>query len=873
MTDEKLNSDLAAAVAAVKSREPDHGRMAAAADRVRAELAQPGGDRSADGALNDDAAYIALIPDYLAGHLSESRRMLFEEESRRSLAVRRALQQAREIPESNPANGSGETEGWRNRGRWLTGIAAAFTLAIGFMLVPEMATFDQAELATVRAVEGRLFEVTRAGLSEIAPGAMVDGRARLRTAKGTLAVLTLDDGSTVEINERAEISLLRRFGGNRIDVERGDIIVVASEQGSGTLDVVTDELVVSVTGTIFAVGHGALGSVVSVIEGEVDVSHAGDVSSLTPGQQLGSHVRFEMLDLEDRIAWSDNADTYIAMLGELSELHRDLAQAMASAPRYSTRLLDLAPVGTVVFAALPNAPEKLVELWDTFQARLSESPELRAWIEGQVENISEGASHDGVSHQAAIEIAIGWLRDVGEALGDETAVILLPGADDAGPVPLVLSEVNEAAFRSAFEAIAALADGDGPEVALVDDPSAAVDGQLTVWLSGDLVFASTSRAVLINQAGIVGGQVEPLHGTFVTALRAAYDRGAEFLGAADLTAIPHSSESAHQAAIMGFSNAAHLVVERRQSGDLATLVGELHFDGERQGVAGWLDAPAAMGALSFFSVEATLASAVVVKEPAVLLDEMLAMIQAEGHEIETGVHGVDWQADIVGPLGGEFAMGLDGPALPVPAWKVVVEVYDEQRLQHAIERLIESANVAPQDGEEEIRIVLEPSPVQGYEGFKVSVVRNGAALPTGGHYAYVDGYLVAAPNAALVRRAIDTWQTGSALPTSEAFRSLVPADGQLGFSAVAFHRLGEMVADLMGSLPDDLTTEQQRELARIASRAGPSLSVVYGHEDRIRFVMNGDSEMPLSVAQVLGLRDAMRHVGAALPEMMQGASF
>ena len=49
------------------------------------------------------------------------------------------------------------------------------------MLVPEMSTYDQSGLATVRSIDGRLFEVTSQGMDEIAPGTAVDGRARLRT--------------------------------------------------------------------------------------------------------------------------------------------------------------------------------------------------------------------------------------------------------------------------------------------------------------------------------------------------------------------------------------------------------------------------------------------------------------------------------------------------------------------------------------------------------------------------------------------------------------------------------------------------------------------------------------------------------------------
>lgn len=83
---------------------------------------------------------------------------------------------------------------------------------------------------------------------------------------------------------------------------------------------------------------------------------------------------------------------------------------------------------------------------------------------------------------------------------------------------------------------------------------------------------------------------------------------------------------------------------------------------------------------------------------------------------------------------------------------------------------------------------------------------------------------------------------------------------------MAFNRVGELVAQLIEAIPDDLTTAQQEEIARIASATGSSLSVVYGEADSIRFVMNGDSDTPFSVAHMLGLPAAIHQLRAAVPD-------
>ena len=94
----------------------------------------------------------------------------------------------------------------------------------------------------------------------------------IRTAKDSTAMLALADSSRVEMRERSQLAVLERnhlFPGRRADgrlaLERGSIIVEASEQGSGHLYVDTRDCQVAVTGTVFSVSHGMKGSRVSVV--------------------------------------------------------------------------------------------------------------------------------------------------------------------------------------------------------------------------------------------------------------------------------------------------------------------------------------------------------------------------------------------------------------------------------------------------------------------------------------------------------------------------------------------------------------------------------------------------------------------------------
>ena len=102
-------------------------------------------------------------------------------------------------------------------------------------------------------------------------GERIAGSQLVRTAQGSGAVLELADGSRIELAERSELGLGRRWDGTILELERGSLIVEAAEQRRGHLYVDTGDCRVSVVGTIFSVNHGAKGSRVSVIEGEVHV--------------------------------------------------------------------------------------------------------------------------------------------------------------------------------------------------------------------------------------------------------------------------------------------------------------------------------------------------------------------------------------------------------------------------------------------------------------------------------------------------------------------------------------------------------------------------------------------------------------------------
>lgn len=800
--------------------------------------------------------YIAAIPAYLSGQLSPAQATLFEEEARQSIPLRRALNEARGRVRTHASVAA--RSGSMVRMRWLAAVATVAAIALAVVLViPQLPSRDQSRLAQINTVQGELYQIVNGGLEKLTPGTWIDGRQRIRSGHNSMAMIVLDDGSRIELDERSELSMTRRGAGNRIDVSRGRIFVEASPQGSGTLDVFTDEFEVSVTGTIFEVAHGAKGSRVAVIEGSVNVSLRGNTTSLAPGDVMGSRADYLARNIAEEISWSENADQYIAMLQEVASLQQDLAAVMAVPPRYSTRLLDLAPASTAIYVAVPNAPEKAAEIYEVIRARMQSSQIL-----GDVWNDFEQQAESRYLDEMMI-----WMREIGYALGEETvfAMTMVGTGDAATALPVVLSEVDADSFAASFNdqlelvrhALAAAGHNEELPINLIYHPTEARDEQLSILLYQDLLVATTDAALMAQmyenmQFGSSTFTETVLH----EMLQASYEQGTEILGAAYIPSLLSASgEDLEAIESTGLHNAEVLVAQYQRSGNGAVLTADLLFSGPRTGAMSLLATPGPMGSLEFFSTDTTVVAALLSRDPGDILDEFDTLFATAGSEIE-----VELQLfyNLMATLGGEIAIGLDGPVLPTPAWKAVIEAYDAAGLQASIEASVARFNAV--SAAEGISLALAPSNVSGYSGYQVSLAVDATVTDealnidsTGFQYAYVDGYLVAAPNAALVARAIGVYQSGSSLPTAAEYRELMLRDGYLDFSAVYFSRLGELLDSLMQRLPATVTAEQQAAIASLNIEVGPSMTSVLALPDRMRITRTGGSDLTLQLFSNLAL--------------------
>ncbi|HEV2861414.1 MAG TPA: FecR domain-containing protein [Pyrinomonadaceae bacterium] len=869
----ELDAILDKAAAGVRDERVEQSAVNDAASRVWARISeQAAGENSIDSPVAVEAAgriggcadYQSLIPSYLRGELSPARALLLEDHTHECIPCRKALKAARtgERPAAARATHAkpAQTKRTTLSPVWRWSIAAGLILFFG---LGSLFYFERLDLsgsalaATVESADGNLYRVSETESRALRTGEQVQKGERVRTSKGSNAVLRLADGSLVEMRERSEVSITENRKGVTVKLERGDVAVEAAKQRERHLYVATPDSLVSVTGTIFFVGSGTKGSRVSVVEGEVHVDLAGKDNVLHPGDQVTTNARLEPVPLTQEVGWSRNAARYTQLAAELSGLRKDInARVVRPGVRYSSRFLDLVPEGTVLYAALPNLSQRLADAHRIMQERISQNPALKEWWEHE----GQGAGADQIIER---------VRQFGAYLGDEVVVSAgLDAKNEPGNV-LVLGELKNAAeFRPYLEGqIAQLArEGEnGPAIRIVDDPLAASSqssgargkDEIFVWVRNDLFAASPQVEILrqlattLNNAGANRFVGTPFHAR----LADIYREGAGLVVAADLeklvgqVAREEGAEHVEGFRQLGLTSLKHLVIEQKDLNAKTQSRAVLTFNEPRRGIASWLAAPGAMGGLEFVSPDANVATAFVVKEPALLVDDLLGFLETvqpdlrrQLREIEAQ-QGIDIRRDLAAPLGGEFAFAIDGPLLPTPSWKMILEVDDQAHLQGSLERVVERLNAwAALGGKGGLRWENTT------EGGRTIYTLRSADFGLEVNYTFANGYLVVTPSRALLDRALKYRESGNTLLRSSRFKETMPEDGNANFSAILYHDLAPVLRPLAERAP-----ESQRG-ALAAAEMPPTLAYAYAQGDRITLAANTEGgPFGLSPDSLLGL--------------------
>ena len=733
----------------------------------------------------------AELGAYVNDRLSEPRRLLIHDHVSRCVHCRHALAEIKGEHKMVSFPVAAVTH-WRRPTRWA--IAAGIVLAA---LYVGRSSIDSAlapggPRATVVSVSGTLVDLSD-GFG-VAGMELADGTA-VRTAAGSRAMLRLDDGSMVEMNERTELSIRSAWSGNTIRLERGDIVVEAAEQGRGRLRVVTRDSIASVRGTVFAVSRATTGSLVSVVEGSVEVSQPGYQELLIAGQQAATTAALGEVGMSVAISWSSGANEYFALLADLARLE----ERIVGVPnlRRQAHLVASLPAHTIGYFAIPNLEGAIGEA-------------IGLLNQSAFDNTLVDASLSSVEGQEMLDM-LDRLQAITPMLGEEIVFVLTgQSIDDA--IPIMMAQVNPGREEDLRQAI----DGLGGAA------SASIPYQVS---GGLLLVAARPEDLALTGAQIGFGASSP----FATEIEQRYGRGVGWLAALDLRPIGIHPEDGDLARALGGENMSYLFIEQRTDALGDDTQATIMFDGPRSGMASWIAESGPIGSAEYVSSEAIAASSGSTRNPREAFDQLLSLLgpgsgffrDLQKMESETGVSIGD---DVVSALGTDFVIAIEKIAVPVPGWIAAFEVLNPGALDNAMRRLVASINaeIATENGSE--RMVLTEENINGRDWKSISPSTEAIAL----HWTYDRGYLIASTDRALALRAIGVRDSGSSLVRSSIFLRQFPRDGGLhnsGFFWLNTADVADQLATLAGAA----------DSAALALTREPVLIVLTAEADEIRW--------------------------------------
>jgi hypothetical protein len=874
MKNKELDNILDKVTAEIRSEEIDSALMNTATERVwtklSAESATPMMSAAAEH-IEGCADFQSLMPAYLHGELSEARSLLLIDHTHECIPCRRALKEARTARVAAAVSRKPARKASRYSLnpvvlRW--GIAVALVIGLGLIALPliqRYMPYGSVE-ATVQAAEGPVYLVEDAQTRPLATGTKIGRGETIRTAKDAHAVVRLGDGTTIEMKDRSEFSLEQTMRGTTIHLGSGSVIVEAAKQ-KNHLYVDTGDSLVSVTGTIFSANAGTKGSRVSVIEGEVKLDHNGNERVLKPGEQATTNAAIETIPVKEEVAWSRNAARYSQTLEGLAALSKELNAVPKPGVRYSTRLLDMMPENTVLYAAVPNLSATIVESNRIIEEKIQQNPALRDWFQN--------------NREPGMNNAIGAIREFGDQLGEEIAVGA--GMNEKGePVePLVLAELkNPAGFRAFFDTQMTRLGGEGknrPQIQWIDDPRTAQaastdtaankNKEIYVWIAGDVLVGSPKLDQLQRIAG--GNPSGFSANAFHNRIAEVYREGAGLIVAADLEKIlAHTKASRsndkngekHEQALtqLGVLNLKSFVLDQKDSGGKTHTRAVLSYDQADHGVTSWLAQPGPMGSLEYISPDANLVAGFVIKNPTAVVDDLLGVFSSVCPDLNKHLddleknHGLNLRNDFAGPLGGEYAIAVDGPILPTPSWKLVFQVNDTTHLQQTIERVVVEVNKqAAKAGKQGLE--WDRADSGGHTFYTLRSKDFGFEV----NYVFANGYMIAGPTRALVERALTLHDSGTTLVRSAKFTAGLPADGNVNFSAFVYHNLAPLVQPFANKLGNAKIPSGPQKAMAFAATMEPTLAYAYAYGDRIEVAANTDGgPFGLSPATLLGMPNA-----------------
>lgn len=775
------------ALQAMKDEKATPEQLAEARERVWEKLDHPGTELCSE--------IRKQLRDYLDGRLAASRRLLVEDHLGRCPACRTRL--AEEKGERNgvpmPARHSSWLPKW---GIWAA--AAAVLITVLFVTRDNLDSLlaPRGPRATVESLAGGIYLVQGGQLNT---GSAIYENAAVRTGPGARARLRLHDGSSVDVNERTELSLHGAWSGQSIRLQSGDVIVHAAKQHRGHLRVETRDSVASVKGTIFAVSAGFNGTLVSVVEGSVAVSQQGSEALLLPGQQAASNPGMTST-VQEAIAWSPDAESYLQILASVSKIEKQMAVIPTPSLRAQSTLLPYIPAGTVVYGAVPNLSGTIDQAVSLAEQQSAENPAFYQWW-----NSGSGTE---------LKKLIGRVQTVAPLLGEEIVYgLCVNRTETVQGIPILLAEVRAGKRAELEAALGSLGlQVNGPPVYRISETMLAASN------------SATNLQWLLNNMGQGTGT------PFVDEIAARYRDGAGWLMGVDMDSLLSSSAAAQNPFVSG-QQLKHLFIDQRKSQGTEENEVTLSFKGPRTGLTSMLASTGSGGAAEYLTGDSVIAVYMSTREPQQLFEELMGQFSKFSSTFRTNLAeaeskvGIDFSNDLAGAIGTESAFAIQGLSATGPVWTMAILVNDPARLDATILKLVNSINSALEKEGKAERFAVEQETVNGLAWKTLKFSQQPFAFT----WTYDRGYMVAGSDRGVASQAIATRNGGSPLVWSADFKQQLPASAGLHPSGFAWLNTKGALSGLASMAPNPV-------LQKLFAERDPILVTFGGTMEQIRAV-------------------------------------
>jgi hypothetical protein len=647
--------------------------------------------------------------------------------------------------------------------------------------------------ATVVSAAGGLY---RLPVGALEADAAIGEHESIRTGPGAHAVLRLADGSLVDVNERTELFVTAVWSGQEIHLQRGDIIVKAAQQRRGRLRVLTRDSIASVKGTVFAVSAGMGGSVVSVVEGSVEVNQPGREVLLGPGKQAASIPALQT-SVAQAVSWSPEAEQYLELLASVEKIERELA-TFPSELRTNSLLLSYLPAGAVVYGAVPNPGVTIGRALFLAEEQAAQNAAFGAWW-----NSEAGQELRQLTDR---------VQSVSPLLGEE--IVSCASIVGLEPVPIVMARVQPG-MRAKLAST------------LQDLFTAAGDAPGSYSVSDDLMVVSDSAAHLDWALAYLGqGAGSP----FAAAIAERYRRGVGWLIAMDApswVAIA-SGDDAPPIELARMIGMQYLFLEQRAPSGAVENEVTFAFQGARTGMGSWLADSGSGGAAEYLPSDALAAMYVSIREPLQLFEELTAQIARAVPDFQTSLASMEEQLgagfvqNLAAALGTEAALAVTGLSTSGPTWVVASVTYNPTVIDSSLLKLVETFNAELSPDEQSKRIVVEQESVGG----RTWTTLKPGGLALGVTWTYDAGYMVAASDRGSAERAIATRNGGFPLIWSAEFIAQLPWSAGLHPSAFGW-------LNAKGALGILSVLTSNAKLAELVAARDPILAVFDGTPEQI----------------------------------------